>query len=183
MMDEATFWKIIDESRQRARKRKRPKTTDFIDVHIEELTDCLRKLTPEEIVSFDRRFDHYHNLAYRWDLWAAAYWLGGGCSDDGFIDFRSTLISLGRERFHQVLKGPDSIADLLDEPDMPYMQSEGFQYVAGRVYEEKTGEEMPIPKGAGGPRKPAGKQLDHDDEEVMAKHFPKLVAKLPDMGD
>lgn len=30
--------------------------------------------------------------AYRRDLWAAAYHANGGCSDDGFIDFRIWLI-------------------------------------------------------------------------------------------
>ena len=36
-----------------------------------------------------------HAVLYRWDMWAAAYLIGGGCSDDGFIDFRAGLIAQG----------------------------------------------------------------------------------------
>ncbi|WP_238537811.1 hypothetical protein [Zavarzinella formosa] len=71
----------------------------------------------------------------------------------------------------------------MDRPDVPYMQAEGFQYVASKVYREKTGEEdMPL-YASDHPDEPVGEQLDHDDEELMAEHFPKLVAKFPEMGD
>lgn len=38
-----------------------------------------------------------HGALYRRDLWAAAYIIGGGCSDDSFIDFRAGLIAQGHE--------------------------------------------------------------------------------------
>lgn len=42
---------------------------------------------------------------------------------------------------------------------------------------------MPVAVGDYDPEaQPAGKQIDHDDDEVMRRHFPKLVAKYPDMG-
>lgn len=182
MMEEARFWEIVDSSRQRAREMKRRPGQDFVDLHEQTLADALRHLPPAEIVAFRERFWCYHGLAYRWDLWAAAYWLHGGCSDDGFIDFRSCLISLGKKLFFQVLKDPDALADIVDRPDAPYMQAEGFQYVASKVYEEKTGEEMPEGE-AYGPAKPAGRRIDYDDDEVMRRRFPKIVAKFPDMGD
>jgi hypothetical protein len=182
MMEEATFWKIIDSSRQRAQQRQRRPGEDFLDLHEQALADALRQLPPTEIYAFRERFRYYHGLAYRWDLWAAAYWLHGGCSDDGFIDFRSCLISLGQKLFFQVLKDPDSLADIVDRADAPYMQAEGFQYVASKVYEEKTGEEMPEGE-AHGPARPLGKRINHDDEDVMRRHFPRIVARFPDMGD
>jgi len=184
MMRKDRFWEIIDTSRQRAVRKKRRPIDDFIHGHEEALAEDLLQLSPREIVSFDQRFWHYHQLAYRWDLWAAAYWLGGGCSDDGFTDFRSCLISLGKDLFTQVLEGPDELADIVSRPDVPYMQAEGFQYVASKVYREKTGEDIPRPRrGASGPREPVGKRIDHDNEEEMRRHFPKLVAKFPEMGD
>ncbi len=187
MMDEARFWEIIDSSRERALALKRRPGEDFIDLHERTLAEALRRLSPEEIIAFDERFWHYHHLAYRWDLWAAAYWLHAGCSDDGFIDFRSCLISLGKERFFRVLNDPDALADIVDRPDAPYMQAEGFQYVAGKVYEEKTGARMPPSEGEDDDddsiSEPKGERIDHDDDEVMRRHFPKIVAKYPDMGD
>lgn len=184
MMDENQFWKIIEMSREKARKRKRDRTQDFIDVHEQTLAAELRNFSPDDIIEFDDRFAYFQRVAYRWDLWAAAYWLRGGCSDDAFTDFRSCLISLGKDLFFQVLKDPDSLADIVDRPDMPYLGSEGFQYIASRVYKEKTGEEMPVTVGDFDPEaEPAGKRIDHDDEKVMRRRFPKLVAKYPDMGD
>jgi hypothetical protein len=182
MMEEARFWGIIDSSRQRARATQRRPGQDFIDLHEQTLADELRRLPPAEIFAFRERFWYYHGLAYRWDLWAVAYWLHGGCSDDGFIDFRSCLISLGKELFFQVLKDPDALAEIVGHPDAPYMQAEGFQYVASKVYEEKTGEEMPEGE-AYGPARPAGRRIDSEDEEAMRRRFPRIVARFPDMGD
>lgn len=184
-MAEDRFWALIDGSRQKARKKKLRPGEDFIDAHIQEHTKVLRRLSPEELIAYDVRFWDYHSLAYRWDLWAVAYWLHAGCSDDGFIDFRSCLISLGREWFFQVLNDPDSLTDLIDRPDFPFMQAEGFQYLAGKVYTEKTGyDAMPdMPGERYGPSKPKGRRIDHDNDELMRKRFPKLVARFPDMGD
>src|SRR5207247_1890272 len=127
-----------------------------------------------------------HAHAYRWDLWAAAYWLGGGCSDDGFIDFRSCLISLGKTDYERILADPDNLVDVVDRPDAPYMHSEGFQYIASRVYKELTGEEMPVSEDDAGeyvPIEPAGERIDHDSDAVMQKRFPRLFARFPEMGD
>lgn len=183
MMDADRFWQLIDQSRQKAKKHKPANGDEFLDRQMEELTALLHKLPPEEIVAFKHRFAQCCNEAYRWDLWAAAYWLHGGCGDDGFIDFRSTLVSLGQEMFEQVLADPDSLADLVDRPDVPYLQGEGFQYVAPRVYKAKTGQEYRPDDEPLGPPKPKGRRIDHDDDEVMRRLFPKLVAKYPEMGD
>jgi hypothetical protein len=151
---------------------------------MKELHAILTRLTPEELVGYQQRFGYFMDKSYRWDIWGAAYWLGGGCSDDGFLDFRSCLISLGEAMFAAILANPDYLADLVDRPDVPYMQTEGFQYVAMRVYREKTGEDrIPLPerRRRGFPR-PKGRQLDHDDEKVMRRHYPRLVAKYPNMG-
>jgi hypothetical protein len=72
---------------------------------------------------------------------------------------------------------------LVGQGDVPYLQSEGFQYVTSRAYRRKTGHEMP--QGAvdeGDPAPPMGERIDHDDDELM-RHFPRLVARFPQMGD
>jgi hypothetical protein len=51
--------------------------------------------------------------SYVAQLWAAAFVINGGCSDDGFEYFRGWLITRGREVFERALADPDSLADLL----------------------------------------------------------------------
>lgn len=182
MMPEATFWKIVDTTRQEALARQRRPGQDVIDLHEQTLADALRKLPPDEVAAFDRRFWACHHQANRWDLWAVAYWMHGGCSDDGFTDFRACLISLGKTLFQQILADPDSVADIIGRPDIPYMQAEGFQYIAGKIYHELTGQPLPAHDG-GGDDEPVGQRLDAEDEDVMQEHFPRLLAKLPEMGD
>jgi hypothetical protein len=185
MMNEARFWEIIDNSRARAREMPAAPHQDFITRHEQALAETLRQLSAEAIADFNLRFWSVHHQAYRWDLWGYAYWLHGGCGNDGFTDFRSCLISLGKNAFTAALDDPDSLTDLLDRPDMPYMQSEGFQYVAGRVYKEKTGNEAPLAEDDDddSPSKPVGEKFDFEDDEIMEERFPKLVAKYPEMGD
>ncbi|MFH8391757.1 DUF4240 domain-containing protein [Streptomyces sp. NPDC018036] len=45
-------------------------------------------------------------------LWAAAYFINGGCSEDGFDHFRGWLIAGGREAFERVVADPDALAQL-----------------------------------------------------------------------
>lgn len=183
MMDEARFWKLIADSRSRVTGELRD-GGQFFDRQCEELTKLLETLSPAEIMAFQERFDHSRDLAYRWDLWGAAYWLLGGCSDDGFIDFRSCLISLGQKDFFHILEDPDRVAELVDRTDVPYMMTEGFQYLTAQVYESKTGkgiwEAMP---SRSAPAEPSGKEWDFDDEEAMRQHFPRLTARLPEGGE
>src|SRR5207244_5250545 len=101
----------------------------------------LEQSEPDDIVEFDRLFREYWARAYTWDLWAAAYIIGGGCSDDGFMDFRGWLISKGEKVFENALKDPESLVHVVNEDDED-CQYEGFQYVASQAWENKTGKSM-----------------------------------------
>ena len=90
------------------------------------------------------------------------------------IDFspsRDTLYLLG----DLVNRGPDSLAVLLDEDD--FLSNEEFGYVAGEVYENKTGNGIPRDE-ASHPADPAGEEWDFDDEDLCAAKLPKLWAKF-----
>ena len=63
----------------------------------------LRALPPAEVQSFMTHWGEFYYLAYDWGLWGAAYLIFGGCSDDSFMDFRSSLIFMGREIFERAL--------------------------------------------------------------------------------
>src|SRR4051812_16248243 len=72
----------------------------------------LRKLSAEEARSFDVYYDDLYYRAYSYELWDAASLICGGCGDDSFMDFRHTLISMGREIFENAMSNPDSLAEL-----------------------------------------------------------------------
>lgn len=91
-MDVATFWRLIETSHTEAR--------GDIEQQIARLTAAVAALEPDEIVAFDRLFRAQMNRAYRWDLWAAASIINGGCSDDGFEYFRAWLIAHHRPKLN-----------------------------------------------------------------------------------
>src|SRR5262249_15624209 len=97
-----------------------------------ELLDAeLRRLPFDEVRSFHAHFYECQDRAYSWELWAAAYIIGGDCSDDKFSDFRSTLISMGRQTFERTLTDPQSLADI--DYDADTADYEGYQYVPSQV--------------------------------------------------
>ncbi len=130
-MEKERFWQLVDESRNQAQ--------GDADEQIEVLRTILAELEPAEIVAFDRLFTEYWGRAYTWELWAAAYIIGGGCSDDGFMDFRGWLIAKGEKVYENALINPESLAEVVEDSDEDG-QVEGFQYVASQAWEKKTGE-------------------------------------------
>ena len=165
-MDKAGFWKIIDKSRMEA--------DGDPEEQLEILGELLQELPPDEIVSFDRYLCEYHAGADHWDLWGAAYIIGGGCSDDGFMDFRGWLISRGEKAYEAAMADPESLVNVINDHDGE-CQVEGYQYIASQVWEKKTGKsEFPshdLPRGMD----TAGTQCD---EEDLATKFPKLSKKF-----
>ncbi|MFN7140275.1 MAG: DUF4240 domain-containing protein [Limisphaerales bacterium] len=131
----------------------------------------LRELPLEEVLSFEKHFSDCLFRAYDWGIWGAAFVINDGCSDDSFMDFRSTLISLGREAFENALVNPDSLADV--EIDAEWAAYEGYQYVAPNVYLERSGalprNDISLPRNITGVR---------FDEWAMSERFPRLVQKF-----
>ena len=84
---------------------------------------------------------------YRNDLWAAAYLIGGGFSDDGFIDFRAGLIAQGRDWYNKAAAAPDSLADHPPVAGVGHPRAgnplfyEEVNYVASRAFERVRGDE------------------------------------------
>lgn len=156
------FWQFID-----AAKAKAGADTE---ARVDALHAVLSDLTPEALRSFQSHYDRQIEASYRWDLWAAAYIINGGCSDDGFRYFRDWLISEGRSVFDKALKDPDSLADL---PHIDPAELESFGYVALDLYEEKGAGRMPRdPSGENGD--PAGEPWD---EDAVGDLLPRLDAK------
>ena len=104
LMDEEKFWELIAIANSKS-------DGDYEQLQ-EELGEELAKLSGEEIIHFDNRFSFYRGQAYTWDLWAAAYIMNGGCSDDCFMDFRGWLIGKGKETYFKALEDVESLAEI-----------------------------------------------------------------------
>lgn len=78
-MNHEMFWEMISNSR----KNSRSNSTKFLQV----LTNEISRLPEEDIFEFEKILNHYLVRSYKSDLWATAYIINGGCSDDGFEYF------------------------------------------------------------------------------------------------
>jgi hypothetical protein len=128
METESDFWALIEASR-----------ADTIEEQESLLGQLLARLAPQDLPRFQAFLDTYRQAAYRWDLWAAAYVIHGGCSDDSFDYFRYWLIAQGRAVYEAALAHPDSLIEVLpaDEDD-PCLEFEELGSLAIDAWERKS---------------------------------------------
>ncbi|MFF5161457.1 DUF4240 domain-containing protein [Streptomyces sp. NPDC000348] len=137
-MEIDTFWDVIEAAQAGAAETGEP----FDEVLVKQLADRPR----QEILEYAERFDELHDALYRWDVWAAAYLIGGGCSDDSFMDFRAGVIGLGCQWYQRMATDPDSLAahpdvvqaanlrdrsEVLFYGDVNYAASGAFERITG----------------------------------------------------
>ncbi|BDM63190.1 hypothetical protein NFHSH190041_06420 [Shewanella sp. NFH-SH190041] len=168
-MTEAEFWHLV------TRNRLTQSDTELMA----QLTERLTPLTPAQLAEFDKHFAKQMRRSYLWTVWGAAYVLTGIDSDYGFAEFRSYLISLGQEWFEKVLANPDDLAQLPEfvlKDGYPYPFLEEYDLVAGQLYEDRCGHELPfVPSGKNAP---AGKKFD-DRPKMLKKAYPQLCTRFP----
>jgi hypothetical protein len=133
-------------------------------------------------------------LCFRWKTkWAAAYLIGGGCSDDGFIDFRAGLIAQGHAWYEMAVASPDSLAGhpavAANRSGVAPLFDEMANYAAQRAFERVTGRGNAFNEAWASYRdprermsqEPAGEDFDFDDAQQMRRRLPRLSAIfLPD---
>lgn len=140
-MDLEQFWNLIEQARGRAAD-----ATDSEDI-AEQATALLAAHEPQQIIDAQQILWDLMAASYQAPVWAAAYVINGGCSDDGFDYFRGWLITQGRTVFEQVVADVDQLADL---PAVRAAAAEGIDLeneqtlsIAWDAYEAATGEELP----------------------------------------
>jgi hypothetical protein len=127
-VDRDRFWEIVDATRARV---------DDVDEVPAALVEVPRGRPLAELVAFREVQDElFDRDAYRWDLWAAAYVINGGASDDGFEYFLGWLMAQGRMRWEATLTDPDSLASAVDA-DTGDLDGEEMLYVAPNAAEDE----------------------------------------------
>ncbi|MBI3241247.1 MAG: DUF4240 domain-containing protein [Chloroflexi bacterium] len=161
-MDTTAFWELIDKTRE-ATGGDPQKQSDL-------LIDELALLSQNDILMFHNICNDVMDKAYIADLWDAAYVIGCGCSDDGFMSFREWLIGRGKETYDKALADPESLVDVVEVGEANVFPT--LLGVSFNAYERATGQEMPPT-----PRELPELQGEHREEHEMLAHFPKLTAK------
>lgn len=194
-MDHDTFWQILDDARARAGRGADDRGAPD-DPLPRTLTSLLvERLQPEEILAFADVADDVGAEAYAWPVWGAAYLIEGGCSDDGFMDFRDGLVLAGREVFTRAVAAPDSLADHpvvsgMSGDDAGWFGYESLGSLVRRAWAQSTGrddESYYAARAAGasssghgneaGPSAdPSGESWDFDDEDENRRRLPRLTA-------
>ncbi|MFB9601436.1 DUF4240 domain-containing protein [Streptomyces roseofulvus] len=183
-MDMHEFWGVIETARSAATADK---------PFAEALVDELASRTKGDILSYQERFEEVHDAVYRWDVWAAAYLIGGGCSDDSFMDFRAGLIALGCDWYEKAAACPDSLAEHPDVIDAARAQrdeavfDEAANYAASNAFERLTGDDHAFYEAWDAYKTSCeehsqqdaddmGEDFDFDDPEEMRLRLPRLSA-------
>lgn len=165
------FWQIIEDACQSD-----PRSAEEWDTR---LVDALAQLPADEIIEWNHMFDRLAAQAYRIDLWAAAYLINGGASDDGFYYFRCWLIGMGKQIYNDAIANPDSLANVAS----PKWFAEGIDaeaeiYAAAHLaWMRVTGQ----PDTADYPARNesaelVGEDWDFDNPEAMRQQLPQLAA-------
>ena len=158
------FWGLIEASRGPDEPKQ-----------LELLADSLLSLDDRDLVDFIALFDGVMSAMNSARLRAAAYLMNGGCSDDGFVDFRYWLISRGRAVATLGMTDPDALARF--EVEIETASFEWFGAVMRDEYAARSG-------GVDAPRvgdlpsaeRDSERPFDHDEPE-MRRRLPQLAAR------
>ena len=157
------FWSLVDSARVRG---------DECSSLSARVTGSLAKLPPAAIIEFNEELTARLAESYRWDLWAVAYVVNDGASDDTFDYFRAWLLTRGRMRFESAMG--DAPLAVEAAPKDERLECEDFLYVAAEAYERVTKQELPLPT-IEMPDEPKGKRWT---EETIEKVYPGLIARV-----
>lgn len=176
-MDATELWDLIETARDEAED-----ATDAYAV-ADALVRALSERDPGVIEAFDAALAALVAESYLTELWAAAYLINAGASDDGFDYFRGWLIAQGRDVFEAALADPDSLAEIpavrgaiaSGEP----LECEAMLGVAWDAYEIATDDELPDGGKVALPE--LAPMWDFDDEDEMREHLPRLASLVYDL--
>ena len=127
-MNKDEFWNIIADVN--AASENNDRETVFARI-----VDRLSRYSFEDIMDWHLIFHEYKDAAIGNDMRAASTAMGPDYADEGLIEFRSWLISCGKGVYMNVLRDPDTLADV--SPKDRYFSYVKFDYAAYCAYNAK----------------------------------------------
>lgn len=166
-MTREELWELIEESRANH--------GIATDQMVDDLTLKLTQRGIDDCIAFHNHLWCLLAESYRWDLWAVAGIINGGCSDDAFLYFRAWLVAQGRERFEAALATPEIIGEWAEDGDR--VSFELLLTAADDAHETLTGTGIigAVSQPKKHPSKPFGNRLDDAELPML---FPTLVRKF-----
>lgn len=125
LMTQDEFWNIIASSNKG-----------------ENLHEVLSELSDDELFGFEYWWNYFNAISYKSALWAVAYVVMGGCSDDSFDYFRFWLVAQGQEVFENAMANADGLCDVFDElDDDDFPEREDYDYIVQEIINERHGDD------------------------------------------
>ncbi len=162
LMTEDRFWELIGNS----------KSPDS-------LYDRLSSLSEDELFGYRYWWEHFCDISYRQDLWAAVYIYRGGCGDDSFDYFRFWLITQGRDVFYNAMKNADSLCDAFADVKEEDPTDEDADYVVMDILNRRNNDSDYYDRAERRYRWPKEElpemefEWEEDDEESLRKVCPR----------
>ncbi|MCY4335118.1 MAG: DUF4240 domain-containing protein [Litoreibacter sp.] len=157
-MSEELFWSIIHDAQCSSESETLLK-----------IEDRLTAFTPKAIRDAAKFFQSSLTASYCEDIWALAYVLQDGCSDDSFEDFRCWMVLRGRDLFETIVASPDAF-------DPQYADGASFSAAGGlpaafeNAYLARAGKPLILPRVKYPSLEP--------NEEKFLERVPNVRAKL-----
>jgi len=173
-MNTQQFWQLVEAARDQA-----PNPNDGEEV-ARRATSLLATRPAEEIVAAQQVLWNLMADSYTNPLWAAAYVVNGGCSDDGFDYFRGWLIAQGREVFERIVADPDALAEMpvvrASAADGIDLNCEEMLTVVWNAHITATGKQLPDEAFTiRYPDLDLAWNFDFDDQGEMSRRLPRLA--------
>lgn len=170
-MDEDGFWRVVEDARQ---------ATDGDPYAMAEwLQAGLADADSETLRTFQEQLVAASTRLYTWRHQAAAEMVCGFASADVFTDWRSWVVTLGRDRFTRVAENPDALADVDDLSGGCDAGGEFFGAAVSSLYYTRHGFEGDFPL-LETVEAPAGEP--YADAAAARAALPNLSARIPDDG-
>ena len=161
-MTEDLFWELIEAAR---------KNGGTVDEHIARLTESLAGFKASQIKAFEKLLFEALARANHYDLWALAFLVQDGCSDDAFEAFRAWLVLQGRQAFDLALVEPSRF--LREHAVTSNAAAEALLEVPATAYEWRSRKVLKSAK-----RRLIRIQGKAWEEEDLPVRFPELVAQI-----
>lgn len=138
LMNEEQYWSMVENSLKQTQNQHQQ--GQF-------LISELKKLSPHDMIGFALRTQHLLDETYTSEMWCANNIMnkiaGNYRSDDGFENFRSWVISRGKEAYYKAKANPDHLVNEVVEGYGKFdYEFELFGFAAHTAFEEITEENI-----------------------------------------